>query len=160
MLLTGILKDIRQGLHLRWRCAGMKGKDRLTLWCEHLLLNTLRPSGYPCESLLVCKDLTLALPPLDNAPELLTDLLRLYREGQCRPLHFFPQSSWLYLKGGMAKAEERWNGRDHSTSPAESSAASFALCFAGQHVLDSDFEKLAQRVYGPLLASAIEKKNP
>jgi exodeoxyribonuclease V gamma subunit len=160
MLLTGILQDLHQGRHLRWRCANMKGKDRLTLWCEHLLLNTLRPSGYPRESLLVCKDLTLKLPPLDNAPELLADLLRLYREGLCRPLHFFPQSSWLFLKGGRAKAEERWNGTDHTPYPAESSAASFALCFAGQHVLDSEFEQLAQRVYGPLQSAAIEKKNP
>ncbi len=99
------MKDIRRGRHLRWRCATMKGKDRLTLWCEHLVLNTLKLPGYPRESLLICTDLTLALPPLDNAPELLADLVELYREGLCRPLHFFPQSSWLYLKEGMAKAD-------------------------------------------------------
>ncbi len=111
------MKEIREGRHLRWRCANMKGKDRLTLWCEHLLLNTLRPAGYPRESLLICTDLTLTLPPLENAPELLADLVELYREGLCRPLHFFPQSSWLYLKEGMAKAAERWNGSDYSPSP-------------------------------------------
>jgi exodeoxyribonuclease V gamma subunit len=157
-LLGGLLKDIHRGRHLRWRCATMKGKDRLTLWCEHLILNSLKPAGYPRESRLVCTDLTLTLPPLDHAAELLADLVALYRDGLCRPLHFFPQASWLYLTEGMAKAEERWNGRDHSPSPAESSDPSLALCFAGQNVLDDEFTELAQRFYGPLQAAAVEVK--
>jgi exodeoxyribonuclease V gamma subunit len=157
-LLTGVLKEIHQGLHLRWRCAHMKGKDRLALWCEHLILNTLRPVGYPRESLLVCTDLTLTLPPLDNAPELLADLVGLYRDGFCRPLHFFPQSSWLYLTEGISKAEDRWHGTDHSPAPAESSDPSLALCFAGQNALDDEFAQLAERIYGPLRDAAVEEK--
>jgi len=157
-LLGGLLKDIRRGRLVRWRCAGMKGKDRLSLWCEHLILNTLKPAGYPRESLLVCPDLTLTLPPLDNAAQLLADLLGLYRDGLCRPLHFFPQTSWLYRKEGMAKAEERWNGSDYSLSPAESSDPSLALCFTGQNVLDDEFTQLAERIYGPLQAVAVEEK--
>jgi exodeoxyribonuclease V gamma subunit len=157
-LLGGGVKDIHQGNHLRWRCAHMKGKDRLSLWCEHLILNTLKPAGYPRESLLVCTDLTLTLPPLEKAPELLADLVDLYRDGLCRPLHFFPQASWLYLKEGLTKAGDRWNGTDHSPSPAESSDPSLALCFSGQNVLDEEFTELAERVYGPLQAVAVEKK--
>jgi exodeoxyribonuclease V gamma subunit len=136
----------------------MKGRDRLALWCEHLVLNTLKPAGYPRESLLVCTDLTLALPPLDNAAELLGGLVDLYREGVCRPLHFFPQSSWLYLKEGISKAEGRWSGTDHTPSPAEFSDPSLALCFAGQNVLDNEFTQLAERLYGPLQAAAVEEK--
>src|SRR6185369_1107272 len=157
-LLGGLLKDIRRGRLVRWRCADMKGKDRLALWCEHLILNTLKPAGYPRESLLVCPDLTLTLPPLDNAAQLLADLLGLYRDGLCRPLHFFPQTSWLYRTEGMAKAEERWNGSDYSLSPAESSDPSLALCFTGQNVLDDEFAELAERIYGPLQAVAVEEK--
>jgi exodeoxyribonuclease V gamma subunit len=157
-LLGGVLKDIRQGRHVRWRCATMKGKDRLTLWCEHLIINALKPAGYPRESLLVCRDLTLTLPPLDHAAALLADLVALYRDGLCRPLHFFPQASWLYQADGIAKAEERWNGTDYSLSPAESSDPSLALCFAGQNVLDDEFADLAERVYGPLQAAAVEVK--
>jgi len=157
-LLGGLLKGIHQGRHLRWRSAAMKGKDRLALWCEHLILNTLKADGYPRESLLICPDRTLRLPQLDNGPELLADLLALYREGLCRPLHFFPQVSWLYLSDGLARAEERWNGSDYSPSPAEAADRSFALCFAGQDVLDDEFARLAQRIYGPLLAVAVEEK--
>jgi exodeoxyribonuclease V gamma subunit len=157
-LLGGLLKDVRQGRHLRWRCAHMKGRDRLALWCDHLVLNALKPAGYPRESMLVCTDLTLTLPPLDHAPELLDDLVALYREGLCHPLHFFPQASWLYRSDGLAKAEERWTGRDHSPSPAESSDPSLALCFSGQNVLDDEFTELAERVYGPLRDAGVEEK--
>jgi exodeoxyribonuclease V gamma subunit len=157
-LLTGSLKDVRQGTHIRWRCAGIKGKDRLSLWCEHLLLNAIKPAGYPRESLLICKDLTLTLPPLEDASERLADLLELYREGLCLPLHFFPQTSWLFLSEGLSKAEERWNGTDHSHSPAESSDPSLSLCFSGENVLDSEFQELAHRIYGPLQDISIIKK--
>ncbi|MBL0226278.1 MAG: exodeoxyribonuclease V subunit gamma [Geobacteraceae bacterium] len=159
-LVSGMLDGLHAGRHIRWRCATIKGKDRLTLWCEHLLLNTLKPEGYPRESRLICSDRTLTLQPLDNAAELLADLLLLYREGLRRPLHFFPQSSWLYVSGDQAKAEDRWNGTDHSPSPAESSDPSLTLCFAGQDVLDDEFQHLAAQIYGPLLTPAIadEKK--
>ena len=66
---------------------------------------------------------------------------------------------WLFLKEGMAKAADRWSGSDYSPSPAESSEPSLALCFAGTDALDEEFAVLAARVYGPMNAIAIEKKN-
>ena len=157
-LLTGIMGDLRQGRHVRWRPATMKGKDRLALWVEHLILNTLQPDGYPRESLLICNDLSLSLPPLPNANRILADLVALYREGLCRPVHFFPQISWLYLDKGMDAAQGRWSGSDYSPSPAESTQPAFSLCFNDQDVLDDEFCQLAERVYGPLRSIAIEEK--
>jgi exodeoxyribonuclease V gamma subunit len=157
-LLCGVMTDLQKGRHVRWRCAGIKGKDRLALWIEHLILNTLRPDGYPCESLLVCKDVALSLPPVPDAAALLADVISLYREGLCRPLHFFPQSSWLYLDKNMDTAESRWSGSDHIPSPAESTQPAFSLCFNNQDVLDEEFTRLAERIYGPLRAIAIEEK--
>lgn len=157
-LLTGVMSDLRQGRHVRWRCAGIKGKDRLALWVEHLVLNTLLPVGYPRESLLVCKDASLTLPPVANAATLLADLIALYREGLCRPLHFFPQTSWLYLAQGLDAAESRWNGGDYAPSPAESSQPACSLCYGDSDVLDDEFMQLATRVYGPMNAIAIEEK--
>jgi exodeoxyribonuclease V gamma subunit len=157
-LLTGLLKGIRRDRHVVWRCSSMKGKDRLSLWCQHLLLNTIKPEGYPRESMLICTDLTLSLPPLDNAADLLADLLALYREGLLEPLPFFPQSSWIFLGEGLAKAEDRWSGGDHNPSPAESSDPSLTLCFAGHNVFDERFMLLAERFYGPLRNVATEEK--
>lgn len=158
MLLTGVLGDLQQERHVRWRCANMKGNDRIALWIEHLILNTLLPVGYPRESLLICKDLTLCLPPLADAATILADLITLYREGLSRPLHFFPQTSWLYLVQGMDAAQGCWNGTDHGFSPAESARPSFSLCFHDLDVLDAEFMQLADRIYGPLRAVAIEEK--
>lgn len=157
-LVSGIMNDLQKGRHVRWRCANIQGKDRFSLWIEHLILNTLKADGYPRTSLLICKDLTLTLPPIDNAAAILADLIALYREGLCRPLHFFPQTSWLYLTNGMDAAQGRWNGSDHSPTPAESTQPAFSLCFSDTDALDEEFMQLAERVYAPLRAIAIEEK--
>jgi exodeoxyribonuclease V gamma subunit len=158
MTLTGILSGVRTGRHLRWRCATMKAKDRLTLWVEHLILNALAPPGYPRESLLLCKDLSFSLAPLDDAAAILGDLLDLYREGLTRPLPFFPQVSWLYLTESMDKAEARWSGSDHAPIPAESAEPSFSICFGDTNPLDWEFCELSRRVFESLRVVASEKK--
>ncbi len=155
-LLTGVLEQLQQGLHLRWSCATMKATDRLALWLDHLVLNSVQPDGYPRESRLICKDKTLSLPAMDNAVEILNDLVILFRDGLCRPLHFFPQSSWQYLEKGFEAAESRWEGRDYSLYPAEALEPSHSLCHSGRHVLDEAFRALAERIYGPLRAVARE----
>ncbi|QEM68787.1 exodeoxyribonuclease V subunit gamma [Geobacter sp. FeAm09] len=158
MTLRGALSGIRQTRCLRWRCAAMKAKDRLTLWVEHLVLNALAPAGYPCRSLLFCNDLSLALAPLDNAAAILGDLLDLYREGLKRPLPFFPQASWLYLTAGMDKAEGRWTGSDHAPYPAESAEPSNSICFGDTNPLGQEFAELSRRVFEPMRAVATEEK--
>ena len=158
MALGGVINGIRSKQHVQWRCAGMKAKDRLGLWLDHLILNALAPAGYPLESLLVCKDSTLNLAPQDNAAELLGKLLELYREGLRRPLPFFPQVSWLFLTDGMEKAQGRWNGSDHAPSPPESSDPACSLCFGDKNPLDEEFEELSRMFFEPLLAVATEEK--
>jgi exodeoxyribonuclease V gamma subunit len=158
--LGGVLNGVRAGKHLRWRCATMKAKDRLTLWVEHLILNALAPPGYPRQSLLVCKDLILTLAPLDNAAAILGDLLELYREGLTRPLPFFPQVSWLYLTEGMDKAKARWSGDDHAPYPAESAEPSFFICFGDTNPLGQEFRELSQKVFAPMKLVAVEEKVP
>ena len=158
MRLGGVLNGIRGGRHLAWRCAAMKARDRLDLWVEHLLLNALAPPGYPRESLLICNDLAMSLAPLENAAELLADLLALYRDGLARPLPFFPQVSWLYLTEGMEKAEARWTASDHAPYPAESAEPSISICFGDTNPLSREFRELSQRVFEPLRLVALEEK--
>ena len=158
MALGGVLNGILGERHLAWRCAAMKARDRLDLWVEHLLLNALAPPGYPRESLLICNDLAMSLAPLDNAAELLADLLALYRNGLARPLPFFPQVSWLYLTEGMEKAEARWTADDHAPYPAESAEQSISICFGDTNPLSREFRELSQRVFEPLLLVAMEEK--
>jgi len=155
-LLSGVVANLRQGVHLRWRCASIKAADRLELWLEHLVLNAVQPAGYPRESRLICTDKTLSLPALENAMDILNDLVALFRDGLRRPLHFFPQSSWLYLEKGFEAAESRWEGSDYSLYPAEAREPSHTVCHSGQQVLDEEFRTLAERIYAPLRAVASE----
>jgi exodeoxyribonuclease V gamma subunit len=158
MTLGGVLSGIRAGRHLRWRSASMKAGDRLSLWVEHLLLNSMAVPAYPRESLLICNDVTMSLSPIPNAAGILGDLLELYREGLRQPLPFFPRVSWLFVTEGMEKAEGRWHGSDHAPIPAESAEPAYATCFGDTMPLDREFEALSRRVFEPLLAVAVEEK--
>jgi len=159
-LLTGTLRDVNIGRHLRWRCASLKGTDLLPIWCEHLVLNAIGAAGYPRQSLLICKDKTVVLPPLDNGAELLAGLVDLYREGMRRPVHFFPHASWLYLDKGPGAAEGRWLGTDFSQAPAEAADPANELCFSGITPLDDEFRELAVRVFAPLRDAASRAGEP
>jgi exodeoxyribonuclease V gamma subunit len=150
--LHAVLENCRSGTHLRWRCAGMKGKDRLALWLDHLLLNIARAEGYPLQSKMIASDMTLELPPLENAAGILSDLLHLYGEGMKRPLRFFPETSWAFLKEGLPKAERSWHGDLRMGFPGECDNQAVALCFQGEEPWGEEFNTLAERIYRPLIA--------
>ncbi len=156
--ISGILDDITAVTQLRWRCTGMKGKDRLYSWLDHLLLNFMAPAGYPRESIMIASDLSMTLPPIENAAEILTDLLTLYAEGMRRPLPFFPQTSWDFLTDGIAKAEKSWNGDKRIGIPGESDNQSVRLCFGEAEPFGEEFCRLSERVYAPLKAILTDQK--
>jgi exodeoxyribonuclease V gamma subunit len=156
--LHATVENCQQGSHLHWRCAGMKGKDRLAVWLDHLLLNVAREKGYPLQSMLIASDSTLELLPVEQAAETLSNLLDLYCEGMTRPLPFFPETSWVYLKEGRQKAERSWNGDKRIGFPGERDNQAVALCWGGEEPWGEEFISLAERVYGPLVA-AIKKQD-
>jgi exodeoxyribonuclease V gamma subunit len=150
--LHGVLENCRSGTHLRWRCAGMKGKDRLAVWLDHLLLNISGADGYPLQSMMMASDTILELPPLENAAGILSDLLTLYCEGMTRPLRFFPETSWAFLNAGQPKAERAWQGDQHMGLPGERDNQAVKFCFGGEEPWGEEFNALAERIYGPLVA--------
>ena len=156
--LSGTLDGINSGTHLRWRCAGIKGKDRLSIWVDHLLLNLLSPSGYPRESVMVSNNLIMTLAPIDNAAGILTDLLELYAEGMQRPLPFFPQTSWDFLEEGMGKAEKSWLGDIRIGIPGESNDPAVSICFADQEPFGGEFCQIAERIYAPMKSVITDEK--
>ncbi len=156
--ISGVLDGINSGTHLRWRCAGMKGRDRLSIWLDHLLLNILTPPGYPRESVMIASDLILRLPPVENADVILTDLMKLYAEGMQRPLQFFPQTSWDFLTENISKAEKSWLGEERAGIPGESSDPAVSICFRDLELFGEEFCLLAERVYAPLKAVFMEEK--
>ena len=153
--LHATIDNCQGGTHLRWRCAGLRGKDRLALWLDHLLLNAANTDGYPLHSKMIANDATLELMPLENAAETLSDLLELYCEGMKRPLRFFPETSWTYLKEGQHKSEICWRGDARLGLRGECSNQAVQLCFGGKEPWGEEFSSLAAQIYGPL-ADAIK----
>ncbi|MBI5483382.1 MAG: exodeoxyribonuclease V subunit gamma [Deltaproteobacteria bacterium] len=154
--LCGVLSKLQSKRHLRWRCATLKGKDRLSLWVDHLILNALKPDGYPRSSMMIAKDKILELPELDNAAEILTDLIELYREGMLKPLPFFPETSWEFVNKGQDAALKKWRGQPAFGSPGEASRAATAFCHGDSDPLDDEFRQLASRIYTPFIGIARE----
>lgn len=150
--LRAVLENSRSGSHTRWRCARMKGKDRLSIWLDHLILNIAKAEGYPLQSMMIASDTNLVLPPLEHAAEILSDLLDIYHEGMTHPLPFFSETSWGFVSSGQAKAEAAWQGDQWRDIPGESRNQAVAFCFGGEEPWGEEFSALAERIYGPLIA--------
>lgn len=146
---------------LRHRPAAVKGRDRVRLWVEHLVLGCLAPAGYPERSLLFGTDAAFEYGRPENVRELLLDLLDLYVQGLREPLRFFPESSLAYaakardpeaVARALSAARSAWEGSDvPDGAGGEGDEPHHRLCFGRVDPLDQDFERLASQIADPLL---------
>ena len=165
--LTGQLRDIRSERWVLYRYARIRPADRLGTWIRHLCLNMIRPAGYPGTTLLAGlegkKDdrawAAWEYPPVEEAGEILHDLLDVYWRGLRMPLHFFPEASWAYVRAvSQGKGTEDALGRARNTwlgsafSRGESEDPSYDLCFREIDPVDEEFMEISNRVFTPLLA--------
>ncbi|WP_462323891.1 exodeoxyribonuclease V subunit gamma [Desulfoplanes sp.] len=138
------------------RFAKAKGKDFLHGWIDHLVLQLLAPNREMRTTWMIARDGTWRFDPVDDGLAILENLLSLLDLGQRECLHFFPETSHVFVVGsrkdisrGRAKAREKWLGSDYSSS--ERDDAYFSLCFRDVDALDDRFEDLADRVFGPIV---------
>ncbi len=156
--LTGVYP---QGL-LRYRCAKIKAKDRLSAWIDHLAYCSIAQQGggaIPPRSCLLGNiggDVSYDFIP--DSRELLNDLLKIYQEGLLRPLPFFPKASFSYceefIKGKpqgkcLDKARVEWLGSDYHQG--ECLDRDFDYCFGRLDPLDDEFVSLTLRIVEPIL---------
>ena len=135
------------------RPAAYKGRDLFRLWVQHLTLCLLRPPGIKPVSTHIATDATLVLEPIADPEQHLIHLIRLYQQGLCRPLHFYPDISFA-----MARAKTLEQGRNAAGSkwfsgyrPGAEEAPEYRLALRNETPLDSEFEELAG-LFAPLLA--------
>jgi len=145
--LRGSFGDLRASGLVRHRYDETRAVDYLSGWIEHLFLNALSlDSAQKCTA-WHSRDGCFRLRPCPNAYEHLSELLRLYRDGLQKPLHFFPRSAWAYATSGNnpKKAGERWK------SPGEGDDPSYRLALRGTaNPLDSEFIHCARTLFEPL----------
>ena len=152
--LTGTLAGLTpQGL-VRYRCDHARPVDYLAAWLPHLALCALRPPDLPLTSRCLTLDGEFTLTPVTDAEGIIKQLLRCYRAGLGRPLHFFPKSAWALMSnnGNRAKAYGRWQSskqRPHG----EGGDPYYRLALRGEaDPLAGEFAELAQGIYGPLIS--------
>ena len=174
--LTGRIKPIYPERLLHYRYARVKARDRLTVWINHLVLNSVMAETYPHTSMLAGLEpkkkhealwTAWEYSPVENSKEILEALLKKYWEGLKNPLHFFPETSWTYAHTMLEKnkseedainsARKIWKKTDYSRGECEDPY--YQLCFGNTNPLDSEFQRIAKEVFQSLLEHqiAIEK---
>ncbi|MBT4287033.1 MAG: exodeoxyribonuclease V subunit gamma [Deltaproteobacteria bacterium] len=169
--LTGTINTALENHLVRYRHSSVKVKDRMRNWLEHLVINFLKPSGYPTESILIGKESKTGnveiyhTEPIDNPEIYLKQLLGIYFSGLSQPLAFFPRSADKYMKkyqstllkkdedaalqAGRGSASAIWNGRPGY--PGESANGYFQLCFSRKSLFEeTDFESNIRTVLFPI----------
>lgn len=151
-VLTGQLDGLTAAGLWRVRHGRTRACDRLRLWIDHLVLQVCAPAGVPPASALVARDGVLTLPPVDQAVQLLTDLLAIYREGQTTVLPFYPESAWAWLQTG--KPQREWAGDSYHGWHGERDDAYVRLSLRDRDddPLGEGFQILARRIFAPLQA--------
>jgi exodeoxyribonuclease V gamma subunit len=166
----GLVNGLYGDRLIQYRTSGLRGKDRLRTWITHLVLNSLEFEEVPRTSMTAglkpykgqAADWEAwEYPPVENAKEILENLLSIYRSGLARPLPFFPESSFIYMESrllkkssreeAIARARSKWMGSDYSRG--EGDDAYFQLCFKDRTPLDEEFEFLSEEVYAPMIRS-------
>jgi exodeoxyribonuclease V gamma subunit len=161
---TGRLTGLSVQGCVQMRYAGIKAKDFLTVWLQHLLLCLAAPGVADRRSLLIGKGAAWALGPVPAAEEVFAQLLGVYRRGLLEPLPFFPESSRAFFEKrallaadelqALAAARRHWLGSDYA--PGESENPYHRLCFGARDPLEEDFKHLAVAVFQPLFAHGRE----
>jgi len=152
-----------QGL-IQIRYSKIKPKHLINTWVYHLVIHALDEIEKPDRSLLLGKDVAWVFKPVSDATDRIRDLLGLYWKGMSEPLHFFPESSFEYVRqlqwmnrtkqAAIEAAQKKWVGTDFSRG--ESEDPYFERCFVNIDSLDGAFEAIATEIFAPLLNHSTE----
>jgi exodeoxyribonuclease V gamma subunit len=102
--ITGVLRPLWPGGQVKVQFSKLGSRHELGVWIRHLVLNWLQPSGYPRGSYLAGRPketdgaTAVRFRPVDNAADILRELLRLYWLGQTTPLLLFEKASRTYAE--------------------------------------------------------------
>ncbi|MGE5155255.1 MAG: hypothetical protein ACM3ST_14740, partial [Bdellovibrio bacteriovorus] len=158
--LVGWLRGLTPGGLVAQRLGRIRASDRLELWVRHLALNLAQPPGVAPESVLVSEEETWRLRPVADAPTHLADLIGLFRQGRLEPLPFFPETSLAFaLHGWGNQVESAWEGHSNGRR-GERDLPEVRTAFRGRAPLAHPFPEIAERVFGPLVATAHEEAQP
>jgi exodeoxyribonuclease V gamma subunit len=148
-----------------YRAAKVKARDLLSAWCHHLLWCSVSHPDTSKATFFIGADKQIRFSGLavDEARSTIQSLVKIFHQGLCHPLPFFPESSKAFaikaLKGdiqsGLEAARKSWYS---GFLPGEQENDYFVLCFDRQLPGDELFQQLALSIYTPLLKHQEELK--
>jgi exodeoxyribonuclease V gamma subunit len=162
--LSGRIDRVRGDTLLHYRLTRLKPKDFVRIWIEHLARNLTEQKP----ALLFGKEgeeiASYEFPPLNNAHEILTELLTTYWRGLSAPLRLFPRSSWTFVEKIFAKqkrerarylAEKDWKSNENDPkSKGEREDSYIKLAFRNtEDVLNEEWEETSLLVFGPIVSA-------
>ncbi len=157
--ISGRIPDIYTSGLVHFRFGNTKPKDLLQLWICHLVRGSSTGEKYPRDSILICKDAAWAFRPVEDYEDTLKNLLVLYWKGLSEALHFFPESSYEFAQQLLEKfkspekalsfAQRKWTGTDFNRGELEDPY--YHLCFKRTDPLDDSFQRIAKKVFEPIL---------
>ncbi|MDC9725705.1 MAG: exodeoxyribonuclease V subunit gamma [Gammaproteobacteria bacterium] len=161
--LVGQLEGLSEDGLFNYQMGKTKGNHLLNVWIRHLLLNCLKPKGVICESRLITENNDYTFQMVEDAKDILNDLLNLYWNGLKQPLNLFPNTSYAFaqasLNGGRANPEtamnNAWQGNQFLSGEGED------LYYQQLYTtppLDEKFKELALAIYEPLQAHLVGGK--
>ncbi|MFP4521588.1 MAG: hypothetical protein ACLFQK_05530, partial [Fibrobacterota bacterium] len=154
--ITGTLRTQEGGGLLKILPGGIKAADILSLWIDHLFL--CLEYSKTVKSALVYYDTGsdkpgyLELPPLPEEFCVKTSaaLIKIYKEGQNRPVPFFPETSYAAAASpeNKTKAITAWEGGKYGQG--EYKDRYISLLFAPRIIESGEFLDISMKIYGPL----------
>jgi len=156
--LQGWLHPITPEGLIRYRFAPLSAEDQITLWLQHLVLNTLADVGTPKASTHYAQDKKMTFPAITDAEVILKNLLILYWQGMKAPLPFFPETSHTLVQCEAEKKSAFWTERNlqqawhgNLSVPGEKSSRYYQTFYrANEPHFNALFKKIARHVYVPL----------
>ncbi len=148
---------------VRYRDADAGANDYLEAWLNHLVLSAQPAAGCTASVSWMLRDADVGFDQVEQPESLLTDLMRLYRDGLRQPLEFFPKSAWAYAEAGWkprpALAAWTVNPRQPYT---EGTDPWYRLALRGRDDPlfgpGSRFDECARRVFAPLRQHLLQRE--
>jgi exodeoxyribonuclease V gamma subunit len=161
--LQGTLGPIHGKRLLLFRCASIKGKDRIRAWLRHLTACVLLEKDVFEETVLAHRDGIVKIPRVEGPLPKLGSLLDLYWTGLSQPIRFFPGSAYQYARYAINRssslkmspleaAKKAWYGSEYERGVrGEKEDSYYRFLYRDDLPLDQEFEATAMKVFETLV---------
>lgn len=156
-VINGTLENIYQSGLVSYKAGKVSEKDILVSWIKFLVLCSDDNHNYPSRAVLLGADKNISFNKIENPEIILEDLIDLYHLGMCKPLLFFPKTSYKFafsiftkktVEQAIKSAVGVWSGSDYNRGEGEDPY--HMHCFRRISLADQDFRDIAGKIYMPI----------